>query len=295
MEQFAAASSMSASSVTPLMSMYLPQSGNPACAASAETASGLSPEISFRSTPSRLKYSSVVTASGLSLSAITMVPNHSMSGRGSSGCTASRVIPTSSTRLPSLRRSCTSPAAALPASFSGAPTTSVKPSKATALHLRSEEKGTAERAVKPFARVKRSFSARYVALLSCAPETKPAMSSSRSSFSPKSVGSTSSTSICPVVRVPVLSRQSVSTWARVSSAKSSCTSTRFFASAAMPTARLILMSSTSPLGSMPSSAAAVVTTAWFTASARRKYASRKRSTPRGGIKYAVKHVTRRME
>ena len=46
----------------------------------------------------------------------------------------------------------------------------------------------------------------------------------------------------------------------------------------------MLMSSTNPLGSIPSSPAAVVTTAWFKISLRKKNASRNRRIPSGGIR-----------
>ncbi len=53
--------------------------------------------------------------------------------------------------------------------------------------------------------------------------------------------------------------------------------------AMMPAARLTLVSSTSPLGSMPNSPADVATTASYTGSPRRNSASRNSRTPRNGI------------
>lgn len=53
--------------------------------------------------------------------------------------------------------------------------------------------------------------------------------------------------------------------------------------AMMPAARLTLVSSTSPLGSMPNSPADVATTASCTGSPRRNSASRNSRTPRNGI------------
>ena len=53
--------------------------------------------------------------------------------------------------------------------------------------------------------------------------------------------------------------------------------------AMMPAARLMLVSSTSPLGSMPNSPADVATTASCTGSPRRNSASRNSRTPRNGI------------
>ena len=53
--------------------------------------------------------------------------------------------------------------------------------------------------------------------------------------------------------------------------------------AMMPAARLMLVSSTSPLGSMPNSPAVVATTASCTGSPRRNSASRNSRTPRNGI------------
>ena len=86
---------------------------------------------------------------------------------------------------------------------------------------------------------------------------------------PISVNSTSSTCILPSVSVPVLSRHKVSTCANVSRANSSCTNTFFLESAMIPTARLMLMSSTRPFGSIPRSPAAVDTTAWLIGSPRK--------------------------
>ena len=54
--------------------------------------------------------------------------------------------------------------------------------------------------------------------------------------------------------------------------------------AMMPAARLMLVSSTSPLGSMPNSPADVATTASCTGSPRRNSASRNSRTPRNGIR-----------
>ena len=61
---------------------------------------------------------------------------------------------------------------ASPASFSGAPTTSVREPKLTALHLRSEEKGTDAAGLNRPLAVKRPRRAVKVALLSADPEAR---------------------------------------------------------------------------------------------------------------------------
>ena len=67
-------------------------------------------------------------------------------------------------------------------------------------------------------------------------------------------GHTASTSILPVVMVPVLSRHSVSTRASVSMQYSCCTSTFDFAKPTTATASTVDVSRMSPSGIMPTSA-----------------------------------------
>jgi len=91
----------------------------------------------------------------------------------------------------------------------------------------------------------------------------------------------------PSVRVPVLSRHTTSTRARPSTAGSCCTRTRRRASVSAAAPKAMLVSKTSPCGTMPTSAATVevalsltvwwVVCSWLTTS----------STATGGIA----HVT----
>ena len=78
-------------------------------------------------------------------------------------------------------------------------------------------------------------------------------------------GHTASTSILPVVMVPVLSRHSVSTRASVSMQYSCCTSTFDFAKRTTATASTVDVSRMSPSGIMPTSAATVDRMAWSSA------------------------------
>ena len=95
----------------------------------------------------------------------------------------------------------------------------------------------------------------------------------------------------PSVMVPVLSKQSTSTWASVSREYSSCTNTLRFAKRPTPTAKLMLINRTRPLGSMPSKPAAVETTEVVGSPPRKKNASKNNTMPKGIIKNPVKRVT----
>ena len=83
-----------------------------------------------------------------------------------------------------------------------------------------------------------------------------------SSVSPR--GMTRRSDISPVVMVPVLSRHSTSTRARVSMPYSSCTSVLRLPSRTTPTASATLVSRISPSGIMPTMAATAPGTASFT-------------------------------
>ena len=176
---------------------------------------------------------------------------------------------------------------------SGAPTTRVPSSgKVTALHFRWEEKEIFPVGVWGMPRLgKQARMAWKVALLSSMWVRKAPIQSARGMGRSFVSCTVRSTRIFPWVRVPVLSRHSTSTWARLSRENRFCTSTRDFASFATPTARLTVISSTSPLGSIPNKPAAVVVTALNSGVPRRTYAWKNRSRPRGGIKKPVNRVT----
>ena len=99
----------------------------------------------------------------------------------------------------------------------------------------------------------------------------------------------------PSVSVPVLSRQSVSTWASVSREKIFCTRIFIRESRITPAARETEIRSTRPLGSIPRRAAAEDTTASSTGVCRHSSASRNKKAPRGMMHTLVKFVTLRME
>ena len=139
--------------------------------------------------------------------------------------------------------------------ISGAPSTQAPcPAKLAALHLRAEENGTPSWRAQPRGAGKARPMAASVAL--------PAWSSA-SAPSAASAGAWSSSRIrlskamVPSVRVPVLSRHTTSTRARPSTAGSCCTRTRRRASVTAAAPKAMLVSSTSPCGTMPTSAATV--------------------------------------
>ena len=84
---------------------------------------------------------------------------------------------------------------------------------------------------------------------------------SKSNFLNLSKGIISYTSIIPSVIVPVLSRQRVSTRAKLSVAYKSCDKTLYLESLIILTANTLLVRRTSPSGIIPIIAATVFTTA----------------------------------
>ena len=152
--------------------------------------------------------------------------------------------------------------------------TQVRPPAPAADHLRREEKGTRRPSassvpVRPPASSSGpgapsspspSRTARAVALDSC--EVRAARAPRSSGPAPAPPGpSTRSRRMRPVVMVPVLSRHSVSTRARTSTAGSSWTRTRRRARRSEAVAKLTLVSSTSPWGTMPTTPAMAATVA----------------------------------
>jgi hypothetical protein len=123
------------------------------------------------------------------------------------------------------------------------------PSKLAALHLRADEKGTTAPASQPAGAGQAAAMARRVAL---GAGSAAASAPSAASTWPSAPGSriTSATARSPAVIVPVLSKHSTSTRARISTAGSSCTSTCRRPSRTTPTANATLTSSTSPSGTM---------------------------------------------
>ena len=133
------------------------------------------------------------------------------------------------------------------------------PSKTAPLYFRAEEKGTVRRAFRCALAGNRSRMAKKVALSSSRAAVRSPITVS--SGNPSSRRMVSSTAIRPSVRVPVLSRQRTSTRARVSIQNNSWTRVFRRPRLTTPTANAMLMSSTSPSGIIPSTAATVLTMA----------------------------------
>jgi len=144
--------------------------------------------------------------------------------------------------------------------ISGAPSTQLQcPSVTTADHLRAEENATVSTCRHGEAGI---TAASVVAVVFASPARDNRPSALRTSGSREPEQSSNlSERTSPSVSVPVLSRQTTSTRARASTAGSSCTSVerRARVIAAIMNARLV--SSTSPSGTMPTSAATVPVTA----------------------------------
>ena len=227
-------------------------------AATALTVRGLSPEITFSATPCAVKYAMAAATSDLSCSASRM----NAAGRRPAGSDSlSRdpwVLASTRTRRPlsasvAARARCSRwPAAS---TTSGAPSTQVPcPSKLAALHLRAEENGTAESRAHPAGAGNAWPIAASVAFWSPSAASAPSAASTPVASSSRM---TRSNVMLPSVRVPVLSKQTTSTRASTSTAGSCCSSTRRRARVTAATPKATLVSSTSPCGTMPTSAATV--------------------------------------
>ncbi len=146
---------------------------------------------------------------------------------------------------------------------SPAPITNVPWSaKLTPLHLRAEENGTVDRLSQPGLSGYFSRMACAVGFWSCRVNVTAATAAPIcSGVSVLISGSISSTCMVPSVMVPVLSRQIVSTRASISIEYSSCTRALWNERRTTLLASTILVSSTSPSGTMPTRAATVLTIA----------------------------------
>ena len=142
--------------------------------------------------------------------------------------------------------------------MSGAPSTSVPvPSICTALHLRADEKGTSAATGRASAGMPSAIA--WEVLLRAPALAASAPSSARSSSSSwPGAGSTASSRMRLSVSVPVLSKQTVSTLARLSTAFSRCASVPSRPSLTAATANVRLVSSTSPSGTRGTRAATAV-------------------------------------
>ena len=167
------------------------------------------------------------------------------------------------TRRPLAARSaaCDSSPSWLPGStISGAPSTQVPcPAKLAALHLRAEENGTASWRAHPCGGGKACPMAASVALRAWSSASAPSAASAGAWSSSRI---RLSNAIVPSVRVPVLSRHTTSTRASPSTAGSCCTRTRRRASVTAAAPKAMLVSRTSPCGTMPTSAATVEVAPW---------------------------------
>ena len=125
------------------------------------------------------------------------------------------------------------------------------------LHFHSEEKGTSA-LTRPALPGKRSAIVSSVRLRSPALAAKRASAAVAAAGSAPSAASTDSSRSSPSVSVPVLSTQIVSTAARLSVALICCTSVSLRASRTAATAKVTLISSTSPSGISVTSPAVAV-------------------------------------
>ena len=209
-------------------------SQSPARRATAATVAGWSPEITLIVTSCAAKYANVSAASGRILSSRRTSARGVRSAGGLSPLRAVADWARSTTRRPAWACSSTRSrtfAMASPSTFtaigrrtSGAPRNHDPCSvNATALHLRADENGIAPVACQPGCATNASRNARAVAFgLGSAAAMAPSASGTPSAWP---IVSTDCTTIDPSVRVPVLSRQRMSTRASPSTAGSSCTST----------------------------------------------------------------------
>jgi len=128
------------------------------------------------------------------------------------------------------------------------------PAKLAALHLRADEKGTDAVRSHPSGGGKACPIALSVALRVSSVASAP-RASATGACAPSRISL--SNAMVPSVRVPVLSMHSTSTRARPSTAGSCCTRTRRRARVTAATPKATLVSSTSPCGTTPTSAATV--------------------------------------
>ncbi len=163
-------------------------------------------------------------------------PTSSTTRRPRAACPATRARRSSPTATP-----------ARP-STSGPPSTRVpRSARVTPLHLRADEKGTSAR-TSPAAPGTASAIAAMVALRAPALAASAPRSARRAASSRPSTASSPPTRMRFSVSVPVLSRQRVSTEARLSTAFRRCASVPRRASRTAATAKVRLVSSTSPSG-----------------------------------------------
>ena len=161
--------------------------------------------------------------------------------------------------------------------------------------MRAEEKGTASAALQAVLLGSQSFRAINVGLLSVSVFTRAVSASFICSSVKPSKGTISSTCMEPSVIVPVLSRQRVSTLARVSTQYMSCTSVFLAESFITLTAKARLISSTSPSGIMPTMAATVLTTEFCRVSPSTKNCFQNSTPPTGKIAKPIIFTIRSME
>jgi hypothetical protein len=223
---------------------------SPSLPAMAPTVRALSPEMTLTVTPCSANHRSVAAASGRTgCSSTTTATGSSPAGSCSPRRASARA--SSSTRRPEPVCRSTACSAGSPAGSrtSGAPKTHVPWSmKLTALHFRVEEKGTESCRAHPGSVGNAALTA---SRLGPGAGSAAASAASASSTDGSAVsGVTRLTLVLGSVSVPVLSTHTVSTWARPSMAGSSCTRTRRRPRRTTPTAKAMLVSSTSPSGTM---------------------------------------------
>ncbi len=238
-----------------LASTYLSALLIPALFATADTVTGLSPDIIFSSTPSFSKYWKLLVASSLIISSIRIRAVFSTLFNVWFLNSSSEIFAKRSILLPFIASSSTIDCISSYSSFkiiSGAPRTHAPfSSNSTPLHFFSEENGI-------LFFIFNSGLSLYFSNIDCCvgfilgdPWTIPARISSISLISLFSKATTSTTFNFPSVIVPVLSRHNTSTLAKTSVAGSSCTRVSHLESLITATIKVALVKSTNPSGTIP--------------------------------------------
>ena len=145
--------------------------------------------------------------------------------------------------------------------MSGAPSTSVPvPSICTALHLRADENGTSAATGRASAGMPSAIAWQVLLRAPALAASAPSSAAELVLVVARRRASTASSRMRLSVSVPVLSKQTVSTLARLSTAFSRCASVPSRPSRTAATANVRLVSSTSPSGTSGTRAATAVST-----------------------------------
>ena len=233
-----------------LPSVAAAPSAMPARAATAATVTGESPENTFSAMPRAFRNSTVSTASDRSRSSNTTSASGVTRGGVASavGSGTASVQPNASTRRPA--------ASSLDAAPSGIPSTSGAPSTSqssasllrAALHFQRDENGTCPAGSHAAAWGSAAAIASTVAFRAETLLANPPRSLRTSGSSSPGTAMTACSASAPSVRVPVLSRQTVSTFASDSTEFRYCTSSPWWVRRIAAAAKVMLVRRISPSG-----------------------------------------------